>query len=850
MIILELISKLLETFEQEKRKSPTDRALVFWYDPEAEDRDFDTIRQQLEQHHIQVWLLNKNNVFQTKVVIEEEQTDQSFLIYAPFAKPEPENNYLIDILLYSAEFKADETALLATELGLDQPFAYPFIQEYRKFFRDKRRKEKFKKLLPARVSEDVLKRCIYAVLANVNALDMPHIMQAVFKDGLIDEENETLQRINRFANLEAFYKDVYEYFGLKSDQGYSLQEVFKTIVYYHAVMTIEQLADELPACHSSVPNTCRLFLEDQLQDSGARETLKPLLQNIESEWGVYALLNSLPIEELVKCTTFPVAVHLFLDRIIDQLQHETTMDHRWKEFIETSRSSYWAQDEQLSYQYQFLRYAVDLMTYKHRVSEAKYLNSGKDWFKAYVEHDYKVDQLYRQLMTVYREAGMPENLSGLKDQLTSWYEQEFLTRLARYTDQIIAEHLADSWPIPKVTQQYHFYHTYIDPLVKKTSERIFVIISDALRYEAGVELYEQLKYRLNAQVEINAMQTSLPSYTQLGMASLLPGKLTDIDENGHVYVNGISSSGLDNRNRILQQTEPDAIALNLDDLIQKGKEEGLALIKGKRVVYLYHNLIDATGDKQSTERYTFKDVKAAIKELQQAVQKITGTWAGKRIFITADHGFLYQESAVDSDQKTMRINGTIYDSNRRFAIGKHLEEVPGSQRISLSYLGLEIEALIARGLNRFTAGGGMKFVHGGAMPQEAIIPVIHYREIWGQARKKEEQRVDIRVSLRSKVITNYQVNVQFFQEQKASIEYRPRHIRAAFYKNGERISNEVTLVFDSEKEAAERQTNVLFSLVEDRYPLGETCVLRMEDVTGSNTTLYKEEPFELRLYDV
>ncbi|SFS59374.1 hypothetical protein [Marininema halotolerans] len=98
------------------------------------------------------------------------------------------------------------------------------------------------------------------------------------------------------------------------------------------------------------------------------------------------------------------------------------------------------------------------------------------------------------------------------------------------------------------------------------------------------------------------------------------------------------------------------------------------------------------------------------------------------------------------------------------------------------------------------------------------------------------------------MITQFQFNVLFFQEQKVSPDQPPRHIRAVFYHKDERISNEIILVFDSEEEPADRHIEVGFTLIEGEYELGETCVLRLEDVTGMRTALYKEENFELRVY--
>lgn len=487
---------------------------------------------------------------------------------------------------------------------------------------------------------------------------------------------------------------------------------------------------------------------------------------------------------------------------------------------------------------------------KETATNPHYRNKGADWAKAYVDRDWRIDQVYRKLMWVYSEAGMPEELTPLRDKLTAWYEDEFIAALARYTDEVVGEELATHWPIKGLMQQHRFFSTTIAPLVENTSERIFVIISDALRYEAGAELAERLMKRLNADVTLKPMQGVLPSYTRLGMAALLPGKITGIDEQGTVYVNGMPVRGIREREKVLQQEVPASRAFWVEEFIQLGKEKGLQAIRGQRVIYIYHNRIDATGDQQVTETYTFQDVRQAIDELERVVGRLAGTFGAKRIFITADHGFLYQHTPVTAEQLAERVGGGVVDQNRRFALGHNLKVPVGGQSLSLAYLGLDLEAVIAKGQIRFRSGGGMKFVHGGAMPQEVILPLIQYREIHGQARRKEEQRTDVRVAMRSRVITNYQFNVIFFQEQKASAEIRPRHLRAAFYKGEERISNEVILVFDSEEEAPDRHTEVAFSLIEDRYPVGDSCTLRLEDVTGSKTELYGEEPFELRVYDI
>lgn len=81
---------------------------------------------------------------------------------------------------------------------------------------------------------------------------------------------------------------------------------------------------------------------------------------------------------------------------------------------------------------------------------------------------------------------------------------------------------ADSWSIDGVINQYDFFGRYPEGKAGDKSAAVFVIVSDALRYEAGAKISEVLngKFRFSAKKE--GMLGVLPSYTALGMAALLP----------------------------------------------------------------------------------------------------------------------------------------------------------------------------------------------------------------------------------------------------------------------------------------------------------------------------------------
>jgi uncharacterized protein (TIGR02687 family) len=852
---MNILQELVKQFRIQKESLlMPHRAIVFWYDTNSNDRNLDEIKEVLASHNVKVWKLDKNNAFETKVMLEIEDPNSSYLLYAPFEKPIDEDNNLLDILLYSGkygEFQADEIAITMKELGIDHLAIRAFIEKHWLFFKDKRRKEKFRKLLPIEVTEEQVKLIMLAVLTGASTFHIPDIVRSVMGKGMIEGQNEAIQKIDKFFDRNVFYSFAESYFGIRPEHGDRLKYLVSTIVYNHFVSEVDfELTPSFRVQYpSNLPNTSRVFLDDWFQ-SRDHENLNEILQMIEGDWGIAGLLLDQPYTLFQRCDTFPVIDSILIDTLVQQLINETVNFSEWKGILQQRKMKHWYKTEWFALRYELLNRALDVYKMKEQYALIEEPRDPKQWITTYTTQYYAIDQAYRKLMSVYQSTNHFEMAETLVKQLTNWYENEYLANIAETTERLLEEGLAKKWPLFELLKQKDFYRTFISPVIEGTQERVFVIISDALRYEIADELNQDFQTHLNSETSLMPMQASLPSYTQLGMASLLPGKVSGIRADGTVEVNNHSTKGTANREKILQQAEAASSAYQLNTFMSLNKEEGIQAVKGKRVIYLYHDRIDATGDNGKSEYYTFEAVEQAISDLKQAVKKLVGTFAASRLYITSDHGFLYQSSNVENHQKAVAVQGDIIDSNRRFAIGRNLIVPEGARRISMDYLGLELESVIAKDLNRFKSSGGLKFVHGGAMPQEAIVPVLEYRQIKGKNRKKTAERVDVHVASRNKVITNYRFKVAFFQEKKVSESLYSRSLRAAFYKEEERISNEVTLTFDSVNEASERQQEVTFSLLESNYKTGDRCVLRMEDVSTAKTGHYHEEEFELRLYHI
>ena len=829
---MNVIEKLIEKIKEEKETKS--RAIVFWYDAQVQV-DIDELKEQLNE--VEVRYLNDRNFFQMKIEIEFDKPDQSFLLYSDTTRPDDSENMLLDILLYSTEFKADETALLSETLQVSDNVLRPFMERYPLFFDSKDRKTKLAKILPHQSEQDLFELSMIAVLTKATVPDIRLITHQLLLEGLYVKENELIKQIKRNFSLERTFEIIGRYFGISLEyEEEPLLKLLNVLIYQHfkrnANFSINEWEDKWA---SSSPNVCALFIEEWLQRHD-KEVLEEKIKEWERVNRVREVLSRQDIINYKQVDTFPVVDALIIEKCIDELYHQTIHLSERQTLIEQRLQTHWGSQGQLRAIYDTLNEVIRIERLKSKIDR---MYHEEDLYESYASYLYEVDQAYRRFLHNFSKLDSKEMLDEIATKLTNWYENKFLLRISEKMNYMLEEGKAS-----KLMSQRKFFAQIIRPILEKEQTRVFVIISDALRYEAGHELYTYLAERENGTSTIQPMVASYPTYTQLGMASILPHKNLTVDDSKVVYADGKSTKGWDYRERIFQSVEPQTEVIKLSNLLDMKYSEAEKVLRGKRLVILHHDHIDALGDSMKSERETYEAVHHAIQYLNYAVERLSRLQA-KRIFITADHGFLFQFKQIKEYGKIPAVEGHIIDGNRRFAIGYQLSVPEGAIKLKEEQTPLkDVEVVLAKGLNRFKTGGGLQFIHGGALPQEAVVPLIDYR------RTEKAQPVDIVVAMIQKVITNYRVPITFYQEQSVSDGYTSRKVRATFYQGNERISNEVELVFDLKGENKDRNRQVEFSLIEKHYKIGEPCTLRVQDVTKKGIEPYLEEEFVLRLYEV
>ena len=380
-------------------------------------------------------------------------------------------------------------------------------------------------------------------------------------------------------------------------------------------------------------------------------------------------------------------------------------------------------------------------------------------------------------------------------------------------------------------RQADFYDNYPGREDVKTA----VIICDGLRYEVGKQLQSRLSKDTKKLTQIDPSLAPLPSTTKMGMAHLLPHETVAMDDSGSVTVDGQSSSAIDNRRKILQSEVPEANAIHFDDVYDMSSDEGRAYFKDNRLVYIYQNQIDSIGDDRDTERQTWKAVDKTIDEVEEITHSLLSSWNVSRVFITADHGFLYSEDVGDSKLEPTPDAEGIEQHVRYAVFGDDDGSTDPSYRIDASNL-TDLDRTVyiegPYGVNRFRRrGSGKRYVHGGASLQELVVPVLSVE----QRDKDVADKVEIEVISEDRKIVSNDLKATILQRQPVSESRRARNVVARVEApDGEAISPTSRLEFDSTaKEATERTEKVVLGLDPTSSQL-DSCYLAVYDDTKSN----------------
>ena len=447
-------------------------------------------------------------------------------------------------------------------------------------------------------------------------------------------------------------------------------------------------------------------------------------------------------------------------------------------------------------------------------------------YKDYESKLFRFDQLYRHFCeNADVAAGQGwDMLKPLREEIEAGYCNGYLIPIALAWGKFVDAELPERWAVDDVQNQYHFFDRHVGPWLNEAdNRRAFVIISDAMRYEIAEELTGYLNGTYRVQAKLSSQLGVLPSYTALGMASLLPHSKLEYTEKGDVLADGKPTASLEQRNGVLSTRG--GMAVKADQLLAMKKEEGREFIAGKRLVYIYHDEIDARGDKAATEGDTFEAVRKTIRELADLVRYVVNNLNGNYVVVTADHGFLFTETAPGAPDKSKledKPDGTVI-AKKRYLLGydlpPHEQAWRGDTTVTAEAEG-RMQFWVPKGNNRFHFTGGARFVHGGAMLQEIVVPVIKVKHLKdkGHREKTQSKHVAVQVLGKTHKITAPKHRFNVLQMEPVSERVKAVTLKIAVYEGDMPVTTIESVTFDStSSNLDERQKSVILTLRDRPY---------------------------------
>lgn len=804
MNIDEIINTLKTTFHQPLNDGEQ-RKIVFWFD---KDQEFVDYIDGVIIENVKIQKLTEGNSFYTKYLLEEEDPASHYLIYTT-QDMGTEDNWLLDILLYSKSFYADKISLIMNELKIDASLR-SVVKKYEKFFGNKDRLHKFKAFDIITFSEETIELAIMSALCNLKSPDFEDVVKVILMDKLNDNENKYLDLIGKFFDIHVFWKYVSERYGFEQSKP-TLKGLFLHLTVSALSHTVEERHLSLIKNYIATRNKSNafVFIDHWMHHKTDYHVYDELAEMAEKEIKLADIVNQIPVEEFKTADTFPYFDKAIIIYIANSLDARLEDYGEYIKLINLRRAKHFYDKYQSIYE--ALYYTVKMFEFYKKYSLGIPKAQALDMFRAYVNEYHQMDTYYRKFYVAYDNETNSEILKKLKVMVENLYTNWYTGELSSHWSAAVHDEMKTSWMIPGVQNQKDFYRSFVAPKLHQ-GDRVFVIISDALRYEIAAELSDKLNSETKGACEIQPLLGVIPSVTKLGMASLLPHKNLEIDLNGRVLIDGKSSSGMENRIEILQAAVAESVAVHFQELFAMNKAGRRESFKGKKLIYIYHDSIDAMGDKATTEIYTFTAAEKAIEEIYNIIKIIRDDLSGTNIFVTADHGFVYQREALEESDKIEKEGIHAFEIKRGYLLSQDTGEKSGLLDIRLDSLiqnEHHITAYVPKATIRFKMqGSGVNYVHGGASLQEIVVPLIQFKNIRsGQKNSREIEKVDVKLTNTTRKITNSLFNLTFFQTEKVEDKRVPRTVKIYMVdENDGVISNEETIICDRTSDKPEERT--------------------------------------------
>ena len=459
------------------------------------------------------------------------------------------------------------------------------------------------------------------------------------------------------------------------------------------------------------------------------------------------------------------------------------------------------------------------------------LGSAEEYVAAYAGDWCRIDTCYRQAIRYFRACFVAGVISDSISQAKARLDVDY----AKFTNSINLEWIecvnntSGYLNALNLPHQYDFYKEQFDPTQKQV-----VIISDALRYEVGVQLFAELGKKKHM-ATLKPMIAALPTETKYSKPELFPHNALALDRT-ETAVDGTVLSNKVLRTAQLQKFCPDAECVSYEDLMKVNNKTSMRDFFKKSLVYILHDSIDRDGHDSDLPRAC----ETAVKELASLVNTLHATWNVANVIVSSDHGFLFNDISFE-DKDKHPVSEDYIEKKTRYYLTKSNAAVEGVSKYPLdSVSGLSsqppVYVAVPNGTNRFAASGGYEFTHGGVSLQEVVIPVI----VSKIKKVSTKQKVNVSLLSTNLNMVSSMLKFQLIQSEPVSMSMTERTVCCAVFNVDEVVTEVKTIKLDSTDGVNLNNRVYEISLSLNKPVTGGLLQLRVWDESDDKNALIRE----------
>jgi hypothetical protein len=384
----------------------------------------------------------------------------------------------------------------------------------------------------------------------------------------------------------------------------------------------------VPAAQGLVFDTC----DELRKHQDHKDTYLTKAQEIEDE--LVLPERSKTITCLGSRDTFPFEERYFLRQCVDSLLAGKLAQAR--DILASRQASIWLSNEERLAEWTTAERALDLLESAQNATAPSF-PTLEALVHAYATLYRDLDRRHRELEQAVADRHEDDDIL---DKPISLARAKYLKVAEGLQAEFVRLVEHDGWPVTggKLLRNAQIFDREVAPLLD-AGHRVAYLLIDSLRYELAVELEKQLSEKHT--LRLHAVCAQLPTYTEVGMASLMPEaenalSLVKKDDKLVTTLAGAVATSPKSRLSYLQSKKGDLCDdVELEQLVQPGKKFKLA----DKVKLLVVRSRDLDSIAHESPHQVLQVIPKLVRQIIKGISRLE-TLGFQKAVIATDHGFI------------------------------------------------------------------------------------------------------------------------------------------------------------------------------------------------------------------